>query len=196
MVFRSRVFTEPLALVGLALVVLVVVAALGADVFARHDPIALDIRHRLQPPDWILYRAPTNSGDVFARVLYGARIALWVSIVSVGAALALGSVLGVGAGYGPRWLDDALILVFDAVRSFPTVLFALALVALIGPSLGPHRPHSDAVAEGDRVHRGAKNDWGWMAAHSRATHATEHDRTPPDSGQHGCSGRHYHRIGS
>ena len=136
MVFRSRVFTEPLALVGLALVVLVVVAALGADVFARHDPIALDIRHRLQPPDWDHLLGTDQLGrDVFARVLYGARIALWVSMVSVGAALALGSVLGMGAGYGPRWLDNALILVFDAVRSFPTVLFALALVALIGPSL-------------------------------------------------------------
>jgi len=137
MVLRSRLFTEPLALIGLALVVLVVVAALGADVLTRYNPIALDIRHRLQPPDWDHLLGTDQLGrDVFARVLYGARIALWVSLISVGSALALGGFLGMAAGYGPRWLDNALILVFDAVRSFPTVLFALALVALIGPSLG------------------------------------------------------------
>jgi peptide/nickel transport system permease protein len=137
MTLRSRLFAEPLGVIGLALVVLVVVAALGADMFARYSPIALDIRHRLQPPDWDHLLGTDQLGrDVFARVLFGARIALWVSMVSVGAALALGSVLGMAAGYGPRWLDNVLMLVFDAVRSFPTVLFALALVALIGPSLG------------------------------------------------------------
>jgi peptide/nickel transport system permease protein len=134
---RNRLFAEPLALFGLTLVVLVVVAALGADVFAWHSPVALDIRHRLQPPDWDHPLGTDQLGrDVFARVLYGARIALWVSIVSVGGALVAGCALGMLAGYGPRWLDNALILVFDAVRSFPTVLFALALVTLIGPSLG------------------------------------------------------------
>jgi peptide/nickel transport system permease protein len=137
MAFRNRLFADPLGLIGLALVVLVVVAALGADVFAHYNPIAIDIRHRLQPPDWDHLLGTDQLGrDVFARVLFGARIALWVSMVSVGASLALGSLLGMAAGYGPRWLDNALILVFDAVRSFPTVLFALALVALFGPSLG------------------------------------------------------------
>ncbi len=137
MAFRNRLFADPLGLIGLALVVLVVVAALGADVFAHYNPIAIDIRHRLQPPDWDHVLGTDQLGrDVFARVLFGARIALWVSMVSVGASLALGSLLGMAAGYGPRWLDNALILVFDAVRSFPTVLFALALVALFGPSLG------------------------------------------------------------
>jgi peptide/nickel transport system permease protein len=68
-------------------------------------------------------------------VLYGGRIALFVSLVSVGLSLMFGCVLGMLAGYGPRWLDNGFILVFDAIRSFPTVLFALALVTLIGPSL-------------------------------------------------------------
>ena len=137
MLFRSRIFHEPLGLIGLTLVVLVVVSALGADLFARYNPIALDIRHRLQPPDWNHLLGTDQLGrDVFSRVLYGARIALWVSMVSVGTALTFGCILGMAAGYGPRWLDNGLILVFDAVRSFPTVLFALALVALIGPSLG------------------------------------------------------------
>ncbi len=69
-------------------------------------------------------------------MLYGGRIALWVSLIAVSLSLAFGLVLGLLAGYGPRWLDNLLMLVFDAVRSFPTVMFAMAVVTLIGPSLG------------------------------------------------------------
>ncbi len=133
---RRRLLRDPIGAFGLALVVLVVVGALGAGVFAQHDPTTLDVRHRLLPPDWDHLLGTDHLGrDVFSRVLYGGRIALFVSLVSVGFSLAFGCILGMLAGYGPRWLDNGLILVFDAVRSFPTVLFALALVTLIGPSL-------------------------------------------------------------
>jgi len=133
---RFRILGDPIGVFGLALVVLVVVGALGAGVFAQHDPTTLDVRHRLLPPDWDHWLGTDHLGrDVFSRVLYGGRIALFVSLVSVGLSLAFGCVLGMLAGYGPRWLDNGFILVFDAVRSFPTVLFALALVTLIGPSL-------------------------------------------------------------
>jgi peptide/nickel transport system permease protein len=73
--------------------------------------------------------------DLFTRVLYGARIALYVALVSTGVGLVGGLALGMIAGYGPRWLDSLLLLVFDALRSFPTVMLALALATLIGPSL-------------------------------------------------------------
>jgi peptide/nickel transport system permease protein len=62
-------------------------------------------------------------------------VALEVALVSAGLALAAGLGLGVVAGYASGWLDHALVLGFDAVRSFPTVMFALALVTLLGPSL-------------------------------------------------------------
>jgi ABC-type antimicrobial peptide transport system permease subunit len=55
---------------------------------------------------------------------------------SISASLVLGILLGMLAGYGPRWLDNALLLLFDTVRSFPTIMFALAAVTLTGPSLG------------------------------------------------------------
>ena len=73
--------------------------------------------------------------DVYSRVVYGGRIALWVSLVAVSLSLLGGLVLGMLAGYGPRWLDNLLVLVFDAVRSFPTIMFALAMVTLLGPSI-------------------------------------------------------------
>lgn len=131
-----RVLSDPLGALGLVLVVLLVVGAIGADWLTPWSPTALNIRQRLQAPDLVHLLGTDHLGrDILARVLHGGRIALYVSIVSVGFALGLGCLLGMAAGYGPRWLDNALILVFDAVRSFPTVLFALAVVALVGPSL-------------------------------------------------------------
>jgi peptide/nickel transport system permease protein len=74
--------------------------------------------------------------DTFSRVLYGGRVALKIAGIGVSVALFLGLLLGMIAGYGPRWLDNALLLVFDTIRSFPTIVIALAIVALTGPSLG------------------------------------------------------------
>jgi peptide/nickel transport system permease protein len=131
-----RVLSDPLGALGLVLVLLLVVGAVGADWLTPWSPTALNIRQRLQAPDLVHLLGTDHLGrDILARVLHGGRIALYVSIVSVGVALGLGCLLGMAAGYGPRWLDNALILLFDAVRSFPTVLFALAVVALVGPSL-------------------------------------------------------------
>jgi peptide/nickel transport system permease protein len=132
----ARVLDDPLGRLGLAMVALIIIAAVFADILAATDPLALSLRNRLSPPSWDHLLGTDHLGrDIFARVLYGGRIALWVSLVSVSVSLALGLLFGVLAGYGPRWLDHALILVFDAIRSFPTVLFALAVVTLIGPSL-------------------------------------------------------------
>ncbi len=131
-----RILSDPLGCFGLLLVTLLVAAALGADWLTPWSPTALNVRQRLLPPDLAHLLGTDHLGrDILARVLHGGRIALYVSIVSVAGALGLGAILGMAAGYGPRWLDNALILLFDAVRSFPTVLFALAVVTLIGPSL-------------------------------------------------------------
>ena len=132
----GRLLADPLGAFGLVLVVLLVVAALGADVLSGYSPTALSIRNRLLPPDWAHPLGTDHLGrDILARVLHGGRIALAVSLSAVGGALLCGAGLGMAAGYGPRWLDNVLILLFDAVRSFPTILFALAVVTLTGPSL-------------------------------------------------------------
>src|SRR5256885_3480586 len=132
----KRFLSDPLGRLGLILVVIVVVGAIGADQFATHDPFKLAIRDRLLAPSFQHFLGTDNLGrDVFSRVLYGGRVALWVSMIAVYASLTIGLALGMLAGYGPRWLDNALLLLFDAVRSFPTVMFAMALVTLVGPSL-------------------------------------------------------------
>jgi peptide/nickel transport system permease protein len=120
----------------MALVALVVAGALLAGVLSGRDPTALDLPARHQGPSWAHPLGTDHLGrDLFTRVLYGGQVALQVSGVSVGLALAVGLLLGMLAGYGPPWLDHALVLAFDAVRSFPTIMFALALVTLLGPSV-------------------------------------------------------------
>lgn len=132
----KRISSDPLGLMGLCLVVLMVVSALGASIFAPYDPIALNIMDRLQGPSSSHLLGTDQLGrDLFSRVLYGGQVALKVALISIGAALGIGVVLGMIAGFGPRWLDNVIMLFFDTIRSFPTVMFALATVALVGPSL-------------------------------------------------------------
>jgi peptide/nickel transport system permease protein len=132
----ARLARDPIGLFGAVVVALVVLSAVLADVLSPADPTALDPAVRLQWPSLAHPLGTDHLGrDLLARVLHGGRVALEVSLLSVSLALAVGLGLGMLAGYGPPWLDNVLLLVFDGVRSFPTVMFALALVALVGPSL-------------------------------------------------------------
>jgi peptide/nickel transport system permease protein len=131
-----RIAADPLGLLGLVLVTLMVVSALFAALIAPYDPIALNIMDRLQGPSWSHLLGTDQLGrDLFSRVLFGGQVALKVALVSIGLALSIGIVLGMIAGFGPTWLDNIIMLFFDTIRSFPTVMFALATVALVGPSI-------------------------------------------------------------
>jgi len=121
---------------GLALVLLFFASAIFAHWFAPYDPNALDIPVRLAGPSWEHLAGTDQLGrDTFSRVLYGGRVALKIAAIGVSVSLFIGLVLGVLAGYGPRWLDNFLLLLFDTVRAFPTIVLALATVAVTGPSL-------------------------------------------------------------
>ncbi len=131
-----KILREPLGVLGISLVLLVVLGAVFADVLASFDPIKISPRDRFSGPGLDHLAGTDQLGrDLFSRVLHGGRIALAVALGSTAVSLAIGIVLGLIAGYGPRWLDNLLILVFDAMKSFPTVMLALALVTLFGPSL-------------------------------------------------------------
>ena len=133
----KRIAADPLGLLGLILVTVMVVSALFAALIAPYDPIALNIMDRLQGPSLNHLLGTDQLGrDLFSRVLFGGQVALKVALVSIGLALSIGVVLGMIAGFGPAWLDNVIMLFFDTIRSFPTVMFALATVALVGPSLG------------------------------------------------------------
>lgn len=127
---------DPLGLIGLAIVGIIVGAALLATWIVPYDPNALNIKDRLQGPSFLHLLGTDQLGrDTFSRMVMGGRVALQVALPAVAGAMVIGLTLGMIAGYGPRWLDNLLALLFDTIRSFPTVMFALAVVALVGPSL-------------------------------------------------------------
>jgi peptide/nickel transport system permease protein len=131
-----RVLRDPLGALGATLVALFVLSAALAPMIAPYDPNALDVPARLQGPSLAHLLGTDNLGrDVFSRVLYGGRIALGVALTAVGLSLVAGTLLGLIAGYGPRWLDNLLLLLFDSVRAFPVIMFALAVITVVGPSL-------------------------------------------------------------
>jgi len=133
----KRISREPMGMFGLVLVVVICLSALLASVIAPYDPIALNIVDRLQGPSASHLLGTDQLGrDLFSRVLYGGQVALKVALISIALALSIGVLLGMLAGFGPTWLDNLIMLFFDTIRSFPTVMFALATVALVGPSLG------------------------------------------------------------
>ena len=131
-----RLLREPLGVFGLSLVLLVIFGAIFADFLTTYDPTRINPRDRFQGASAAHLIGTDQLGrDLFARALYGGRIALYVALVTTAISLAIGIALGLIAGYGPRWLDNLMILLFDAVKSFPTVMLALALVTIVGPSL-------------------------------------------------------------
>jgi len=127
---------DPLGLTGLVIVVLILASALFAPWIAPYDPIALNVPDRLQGPSGAHLMGTDQLGrDTFSRVIWGGRVALQVALPTIGGAIFFGLLLGMIAGYGPKWLDNLIVLLFDTIRSFPTVMFALDVVALVGPSL-------------------------------------------------------------
>ena len=135
---KLRMFlTNWQGLIGLILVILFFASAIFAPLLAPYDPNALDIPARLSVPT-LEHPAGTDQlgRDTLSRILYGGRVALKIAAIGVSVALAVGLILGMIAGFGPRWLDNLLLWLFDTVRAFPTIVLALATVALTGPSLG------------------------------------------------------------
>lgn len=125
------------AVLGLALVAIFFASAIFAPHLAPYDPNAMDIPARLSGPTWQHLAGTDQLGrDTLSRILHGGRVALTIAAVGVSLSLAIGLGLGMLAAFGPRWLDSLLLLAFDSVRSFPTIILGLATVALTGPSLG------------------------------------------------------------
>ena len=103
---------------------------------APYDPAAQDIANRLQGPSQSHLLGTDHLGrDLLSRIIFGARVELGVAVPAVCAALVLGLLLGVTAGYLGGRVDNVLIVVMDAIQAFPAVVLALTVLALLGPSL-------------------------------------------------------------
>ncbi len=125
------------ARIGLVLVGALLLLALLADVLAQSNPNTTFLTETLQPPltGGHLLGTDDLGRDVFTRIMYGARTSLRVGVVAVGLALAVGSVVGFTAGFFAGWWDTLVMRVMDVVLAFPTILLAIAIVALRGPGI-------------------------------------------------------------
>ena len=134
-----RLVRHPGARIGVALVIGLAALAAFADVLAQAGPneTFLDREHVLRPPlfDGHLLGTDDLGRDVFTRIMYGARTSLRVGVVAVGMAVAVGSFIGFTAGFFGRWWDQLAMRLMDVLLAFPTILLAIAIVALRGPGI-------------------------------------------------------------
>ncbi len=128
---------DPMGLMGLILVALFILMAVAAPILAPYDPLTLNVRAKLQSPSIAHWLGTDQLGrDTLSRIIYGARTALTIALTAIGLAGSIGILLGLIAGYGPRWLDATLVLIFDALNSLPMMMFALAIITVLGPGTG------------------------------------------------------------
>ena len=132
----ERLRSDRRAWFGGGVIVLLAVLAIAAPIVARHDPFGIDLINSLEPPSaghW--FGTDIQGRDVWARLVFGARVSLSVGLVSQGIALTLGIILGLVAGYYGRWVDELVMRLADVTLAFPTLLLLIALVAALQPSL-------------------------------------------------------------
>jgi peptide/nickel transport system permease protein len=131
-----RLRQNRLALAGLVLILIFLLMAVFAPLIAPYDPYRIDENAVLSPPSAEHPLGTDSFGrDVLSRMVYGARISFKVGLISVGIALAAGVLIGAAAGYYGRWVDAALSRVIDVLFSFPDILLALVIMAVLGASL-------------------------------------------------------------
>lgn len=133
--WRALSKTTPGKLGG-ALILLLLLVALLAPVIAPYAPLKIDIPHRLNGPSRLHFFGTDDIGrDVLSRVLYGSRISLRVGVISVAIGLLLGVTLGMLSGFYGGVVDMLIMRLIDILLAFPGFLLALAIIAMLGPSL-------------------------------------------------------------
>ena len=129
-----RLLHDPMGMLGLILVASFILMALFAPWLAPYDPLKIVVGNKLKPPSLAHWAGTDQLGrDTLSRLIWGARTALAISLTATGIAGAIGLILGLVAGYGPRWLDAILVLIFDSLSSLPMIMFALAVITVVGP---------------------------------------------------------------
>ena len=122
---------------GLVTLFLLVVTAVGAPLLAPHDPVGQDLRHGLSAPSLEHPLGRDKLGrDQLSRLIYGARVSLQVGLLTVLISLSIGVLVGSVAGLVGGMLDSALMRLVDVLLAFPGILLAIAMSAVLGPSLG------------------------------------------------------------
>lgn len=130
------------AVIGLSYIIFIFVISLLANFIAPYDPIAQARDALLMPPAWLeggswSYILGTDDvgRDILSRLIYGARLSLFIGLLVVGLSFIFGVMLGLVAGYFGGWIDIMIMRVIDIMLALPSLLLAIAIVAILGPSL-------------------------------------------------------------
>jgi peptide/nickel transport system permease protein len=130
------VLKRPLGALGFTIVLGFALVVIFAPVIAPHSSEALDIPNKLQGPSTTYLMGTDHLGrDILSRLIYGSRIALGSALSAVGTALTLGLLLGLISGYLGGNIDNIILVILNSIQAFPAVILALAILALLGPSL-------------------------------------------------------------
>ena len=126
---------SPVAVIGAGLILATALLAVAAGIIAPHNPVAQIAQPLLPPGSEYLAGTDELGRDELSRLIYGARVSLYVGVLSVSIALALGASSGVVAGFYGGWLDNALMRAMDVLFSLPAIVLAIAITSILGPSL-------------------------------------------------------------
>jgi len=127
---------NPLALIGLLIVLALLTIAMFAPLIATHDPIAQNLDQRLRPPSATAWLGTDALGrDIFSRIIHGSRVTLAIVLLVVVTVGPIGLLIGASAGYLGGWVDRALMRFTDVFLAFPRLVLALAFVAALGPGI-------------------------------------------------------------
>jgi peptide/nickel transport system permease protein len=125
-----------LAVVGLLIIVILVLTALFAPLIAPYDPVAANLKERLQPISAAHWFGTDELGrDIFSRIVWGSRLTLYVILLVAVIAAPVGIVVGTAAGYFGGIIDTVLMRITDIFLAFPKLILALAFVAALGPGI-------------------------------------------------------------
>jgi len=131
-----RLVGNPPALLGLVILLVILVMAVFAPLIATHDIYAQDLAIRLQPPSAAHILGTDELGrDVFSRIVFGARITLYIAVLTALIVAPIGLLIGTTSGYLGGWVDIVLMRVVDIFLAFPSLVLALAFVAALGPGI-------------------------------------------------------------
>lgn len=127
---------SPTAAIGVVIISIFAFMAIATNILVPHDPVGIYTDRILQAPSSVHWFGTDGNGmDVFSRVIFGARFAFGIAIPAVLISLTIGVPLGLWTGYRGGYPDEILMRVFDALRVFPSIILALAVVAATGQSL-------------------------------------------------------------
>lgn len=132
----KRLRKNRFAVIGFVIILFFLLLGLFAPLLSSYTYHEQNLVNRLQPPSEAYWLGSDHIGrDIFTRIAYGARVSLQVGFFAVTGALFFGTLLGIIAGYFGRWIDMLISRIFDILLAFPSILLAIAIVAILGPSL-------------------------------------------------------------